>query len=101
MRRALLLAAMCSAPIASHAQPYPVKPVRYLIPYAPGGGTDIVARTLGVKLTELLGQPFIIENRPGAGFHSGGWDRPAPFDRRHFWGTGPIATQLRDGFAAD
>ena len=67
MRRALLSAALCSAFAAAHAQPYPVKPVRYLIPYAPGGGTDIVARTLGVKLSELLGQPFIIDNRPGAG----------------------------------
>ena len=67
MRRALLPAALCAAFTAAHAQPYPVKPVRYLIPYAPGGGTDIVARTLGVKLTELLGQPFIIDNRPGAG----------------------------------
>ena len=49
------------------AQQYPSKPVRYLVGYAPGGGTDIVARTMGVKLTELLGQQFVIDNRPGAG----------------------------------
>ncbi|MGH8616850.1 MAG: Bug family tripartite tricarboxylate transporter substrate binding protein [Burkholderiales bacterium] len=49
------------------AQTWPAKPVRYLVGYAPGGGTDIVARTMGVKLTELLGQQFVIDNRPGAG----------------------------------
>jgi tripartite-type tricarboxylate transporter receptor subunit TctC len=49
------------------AQTWPAKPVRYLVGYAPGGGTDIVARTMGVKLTEMLGQQFVIDNRPGAG----------------------------------
>lgn len=67
MKRRLVLAVLCAAACPAHAQNYPIKPVRYLIPYAPGGGTDIVARTMGAKLTELLGQTFIIENRPGAG----------------------------------
>ena len=49
------------------AQSYPVKPVRMIIPYPPGGGTDFFARTLGAKLSESLGQPLVMEQRPGAG----------------------------------
>ena len=48
------------------AQSYPVKPVRLIVPYPPGGGTDIFARMLGAKLGEVLGQQMVIENRAGA-----------------------------------
>ncbi len=61
---AILLSAgmLCSA----HAQPYPAKPVRLIVPYTPGGATDILARLLAAKFTESMGQQFIAENRAGA-----------------------------------
>jgi tripartite-type tricarboxylate transporter receptor subunit TctC len=55
----------------ARAQAYPTRPVRLIVPIAPGGATDILARLIGQWLSERLGQPFIIDNRPGAGSNVG------------------------------
>jgi tripartite-type tricarboxylate transporter receptor subunit TctC len=65
---AALLAVLTVAPAAAFAQQaYPNKPVRLIVPFAPGGFTDVVARILGQKLSQSLGQQFIVENKAGAG----------------------------------
>jgi tripartite-type tricarboxylate transporter receptor subunit TctC len=56
---------------AAQAQTWPAKPVRVIVPFPPGGGTDIVARTVTPKMAEILGQPFVIDNRAGAGGNIG------------------------------
>lgn len=56
---------------ASFAQSFPNKPIQIIVPVAAGGGTDLLARTLGQKVSELLGQPVVIENRLGAGGNIG------------------------------
>ncbi|HXI36669.1 MAG TPA: tripartite tricarboxylate transporter substrate binding protein [Burkholderiales bacterium] len=59
------LLAACA--LAGHAQQYPAKPVRIVVPFAPGGGSDFIARFMAQKLTAGLGQQVIVENKPGAG----------------------------------
>ena len=66
---ASLLAALL--PGAAHAQGYPNKPIRLIVPYAPGGATDIIGRAAAAELTKTMGQQVIIENRPGAGGNLG------------------------------
>jgi tripartite-type tricarboxylate transporter receptor subunit TctC len=65
LRLAASTAALAFSPVA-RAQIYPSRPVRLIAGYPPGGGADIVARLIGQWLSERLGQPFVIENRPGA-----------------------------------
>ena len=62
-----LLAGLSVVGQAQAQSTYPQKPVRLIVPFAPGGASDILARTLGQKLSETTGQSFVIENKPGAG----------------------------------
>ncbi|HEY5897253.1 MAG TPA: tripartite tricarboxylate transporter substrate binding protein [Burkholderiales bacterium] len=70
MKRLLVVLALIVAGSAL-AQTFPSKPIRVVVPFPPGGGTDIVARTVTPKMAEILGQPFVIENRAGAGGNIG------------------------------
>ncbi len=63
----LAVIASLASPGTAFAQKYPERAVHFIVPYAVGGGTDIIARVVGQKLSELWGQPVVIDNRPGAG----------------------------------
>ncbi|MEN3291411.1 MAG: hypothetical protein V7642_664 [Burkholderiales bacterium] len=64
-------AALFALPAAAQTTDYPNKPIRFVVPYAPGGTTDLVARTVGQKVSEKIGKPVVIENRAGAGGNIG------------------------------
>ena len=67
----LLAGALAGTTGLLHAADFPTKPIRFIVPYTPGGTTDLVARTVGQKVGELLGQPVVVENRGGAGGNIG------------------------------
>ena len=67
MRTAFFLAALLAASACAYAQAWPARPVTFIVPFAPGGGTDITARTLAARLTQKWGQSVLVENRGGAG----------------------------------
>ena len=62
-----LLAITAILSVPTHAQTYPSKPIRLIVPLAPGGPSDILARTIGAAITPALGQPIVVDNRTGAG----------------------------------
>jgi tripartite-type tricarboxylate transporter receptor subunit TctC len=67
MRRYLLLALLAALlPMPTAAQTYPAKTIRIIVPWAPGGSTDVLARLIGIKMSENWGQPAVVENKPGA-----------------------------------
>jgi tripartite-type tricarboxylate transporter receptor subunit TctC len=61
-----LIAAICAVPLIAFAQAWPSKPIRLVVPYPPGGSTDLLARTIGQKVGEALGQSIVVDNRAGA-----------------------------------
>lgn len=67
MRSVLLSIILCAVALPAQSQSYPAKSIRLVSPYAPGGGSDILARTIGQKLAENLGVSVVVDNRPGAG----------------------------------
>ena len=68
---ALLALVVAMSHSYSHAQTFPTKPVRIVVPQTPGGASDALARIVGQKLSEKWGQPVVIENRAGAGGNIG------------------------------
>ncbi|MEY2952342.1 MAG: hypothetical protein RLZZ401_429 [Pseudomonadota bacterium] len=69
MQRRHFLSAAAAASLASHAlaQVWPAKPLRLIVPFPPGGTSDVLSRALAVEVTKLLGQPILVDNKPGAG----------------------------------
>ena len=97
------IAFVCAAffSVAAAAQSWPQKPVRFIVPFAPGGATDIAARMLGEKLTQLWGQSVLIENRAGAGGSLGAAEaaRAAPDGYTLFFPSGSVMTANQHVYA--
>ncbi|HEU0259042.1 MAG TPA: tripartite tricarboxylate transporter substrate-binding protein [Burkholderiales bacterium] len=96
---AFLFGALIAA--SALAQPWPQKPVRFIVPFPPGGATDISARLLGEKLTQIWGQTVVIENRGGAGGGVGAAEaaRAAPDGYTLFFPSGSVVTANQHVYA--
>src|SRR3954463_10288537 len=94
VRRLFALALLSLAPALATGQGWPQKPVRFIVPFPPGGATDISARLLGEKLSQIWGQTVVIENRGGAGGILGASEaaRAAPDGYTLFFPSGSVVT---------
>lgn len=71
LQRCLTVTALCLAATAALAQPYPNRPIKLIVPYPPGQGTDVLARAIAERASSGLGQQIVVENKPGAGANIG------------------------------
>ncbi|MGQ0545755.1 MAG: Bug family tripartite tricarboxylate transporter substrate binding protein, partial [Betaproteobacteria bacterium] len=94
LRKIALLAFGIAFSAAALAQPWPQKPVRFIVPFGAGGVTDVAARLVGEKLSAAWGQSVIVENRPGAGGSLGAAEaaRAAPDGYTLFFPSGSVMT---------
>jgi tripartite-type tricarboxylate transporter receptor subunit TctC len=99
--RWLVLGAGVALCALAQAQSWPARPVRFIVPFPPGGATDISARLLGEKLTQIWGQPIVIENRGGAGGGVGAAEaaRATPDGYTLFFPSGSVVTANRHIYA--
>ena len=82
-------AIIIAIPLQVSAQGYPAKAVRIIVPFPPGGNTDIYARPVSAKMADLYGKQMLIDNRPGAGAHAQGHRRQTQHrHQQNFAGTG-------------
>jgi len=94
MRNLLLVLIAAALAASAHAQSWPAKPVRFVVPFPPGGATDVAARALSDKLTQALGQQFVVENRAGASGMIGAAEvaRAAPDGYTILFAADPVTT---------
>ena len=92
-----LLCLALAAPTVALGQTYPSKPIRFIVPFPPGGGNDLIARITGQKLAESMGQPVVIENRPGASGQIGAQALAAAAPDGYTIGTAGTHNTVRQG----
>ena len=94
MLRSVFIVALISvfAPFMAHAQSFPQKQIRLIVPFAPGGSTDIIARTIAEPLSKVLGQPIVVENKAGAGGSIGALDIARGSKDGHVIGMATVST---------
>jgi tripartite-type tricarboxylate transporter receptor subunit TctC len=92
--RSVFIIALISvfAPFMAHAQSFPQKQIRLIVPFAPGGSTDIIARTIAEPLSKVLGQPVVVENKAGAGGSIGALDIARGSKDGHVIGMATVST---------